>query len=98
MWVSTFNQLKDTPKKLGHHLEQLNFFLYLWTRSIDIGEADSSTTKLYSDNSLKSVFNTKTITVEFGCSKADWPKMLADPSANIVFAYTYMNKSSTPQN
>ena len=30
------------------------------------GEADRSTTKLYSDNSLKSVFSTKNITVEFG--------------------------------
>ena len=50
------------------------------------GEADSSTTKLYSDNSLKSVFSTKTITVEFGCSKADLPKVLADLSADIVFA------------
>ena len=54
------------------------------------GEADSSTTKLYSDNSLKSVFSTKTITVEFGCSKANRPKVLADLSADIVFAYTYM--------
>ena len=53
------------------------------------GEADSSTTKLYSDNSLKSVFSTKTITVEFGCNKANRPKMLVDPSANIVFAYVY---------
>ena len=34
-------------------------------------EAESSTTKSYSDNSLKGVFSTKTITVEFGCSKAD---------------------------
>ena len=54
------------------------------------GEADSSTTKLYSDNSLKSVFSTKTITVEFGCNKADRPKMLAEPPADIVFDYTYM--------
>ena len=54
------------------------------------GEADGSTTKLYSDNSLKSVFSTKTIAVEFGCSKANQPKVLADLSANIVFAYTYM--------
>ena len=35
-------------------------------------------------------FSTKTITVEFGCSKAYQPKMSADPSANILFAYTYM--------
>ena len=35
-------------------------------------------------------FSTKTITVEFGCSKANQPKVLADLSANIVFAYTYM--------
>ena len=54
------------------------------------GEADSSTTKLYSDNSLKSVFSTKTITVEFDCNKADRPKMLAEPHANIVFDHTYM--------
>ena len=32
----------------------------------------------------------KTITVEFGCSKADRTKMSADPSADIMFAYTYM--------
>ena len=57
------------------------------------GEADSSTTKLYSDDSLKSVFGTKDITVEFGCSKADRPKMSVDPSADIVFAYTYMTHS-----
>ena len=36
-------------------------------------------------------FSTKTITVEFGCSKADRPKMLADPTADIVFAYAYMH-------
>ena len=40
-------------------------------------------------------FSTKTITVEFGCSKADRPKMLADPSADIVFAYTYMQQIKT---
>ena len=28
--------------------------------------------------------------VEFGYSKANWPKVLADLSADIVFAYTYM--------
>ena len=33
-------------------------------------------------------FITKTINVEFGCSKADRPKVLADLSADIVFAYT----------
>ena len=55
------------------------------------GDADSSTTKLYSDNSLKSDFSAETITVEFGCSKANRPKVLADQSANIVFAYTYMD-------
>ena len=57
------------------------------------GEADSSTTKLYSDSSLKSVFGTKSITVEFGCSKVDGPKVFADLSADIVFAYTYMVKT-----
>ena len=35
-------------------------------------------------------FSTKIITVEFGCSKADQPKVLADLSADIVFASTYM--------
>ena len=38
-------------------------------------------------------FSTKTITVEFGCSKADRPKMSADPSVNILFAYAYMGVS-----
>ena len=33
-------------------------------------------------------FSTKTITVEFGCNKADRPKMLAEPPADIVFDYT----------
>ena len=42
-------------------------------------------------------FSTKTITVEFGCNKADRPKMLAEPPADIVFDYTYMDglKGST---
>ena len=35
-------------------------------------------------------FSSKTITVEFGCNKADRPKMLAEPPADIVFDYTYM--------
>ena len=35
-------------------------------------------------------FRSKTITVEFGCNKADRPKMLAEPPAYIVFDYTYM--------
>ena len=35
-------------------------------------------------------FSTKTIIVEFGCSKADRPKMSTDSSASILFAYTYM--------
>ena len=35
-------------------------------------------------------FSTKTITVEIGYSKAYQPKVLADLSADIVFAYTYM--------
>ena len=35
-------------------------------------------------------FSTKTITVEFGCNKADRPKMLAEPPADIVFDYTYI--------
>ena len=35
-------------------------------------------------------FSTKTITVEFGCSKANQPKVLADMSADDMFAYSYM--------
>ena len=35
-------------------------------------------------------FSTETITVEFGCSKANRPKVLADLSADILFTYTYM--------
>ena len=37
-------------------------------------------------------FSSKTITVEFDCNKADWPKMLAEPPADIVFDYTYMGE------
>ena len=35
-------------------------------------------------------FSTKTITVEFGCNKADRPIMLAEPPADTVFDYTFM--------
>ena len=66
--------------------------ILLLTERSTISSVDC-TTKLYSENSLKSVFSTKTITVEFGCSKADRPKVLADLSADIVFAYTYMSKT-----
>ena len=50
------------------------------------GEADSSTTKLYSDDSLKSVFSTKTITVEFGCSTG-WPINNGPPSSSKIIAF-----------
>ena len=43
-------------------------------------------------------FSTKTITVEFGCNKADRPKMLAEPPADIVFDYTYMSDINLPVN
>ena len=36
------------------------------------------------------LFSTKIITVEFGCI-ADRPKVLADLSDDINFAYTYMD-------
>ena len=54
------------------------------------GEPDSSTTKLYSDNNLKSVFSTKTIIVGFGCSKANWPSV-GRPEGFEYFVITKKN-------
>ena len=40
-------------------------------------------------------FSNKTIIVEFGCSKANRPKVSADPAADIVFAYMYIHEITT---
>ena len=61
-------------------------------KSIDIEERQTVVQSNYTVIIVYRVFfSTKTITVEFGCSKANQPKMSADPSAEIVFAHTWVS-------